>query len=213
MINTSLHTYQATHKNTLLPLYITYKTLTKQELINCQTQSTINDNFQFNYYKYLIIKTSIQEIENIDILNDDDYNKLFDEIIKKSKVSEDIEQVLTKTFHILSDKNSANDTWNCEVCKERGLQYSRNCPLIDEGDKDFNYIIQGEVYKSCPIGETLNTKELYNSAFYSYNLYKKGLLPNSGGFFDQTDFFVTSVSIIENLISEYEQKELEKMNK
>ena len=214
MINITQHTYVTTNKNTLLPIYITYQTLTKNELINCHNRATIEDKFQQHFYKYSIIHTSVLEQDRhyIELLSEEDYNKLYEFILEKSKVKDDLPSILENLFTIYMDKNLQNDTWDCENCKARCLQLSRNCPLIEESTDDFVYTIKGKVFKSCPIGGTLEHQQTYNEATYSYSLYKKGLLPNKGGLFDQTDFFILSSRVIDNLVNKYEQEELEKMS-
>jgi len=216
MINITYYTFETTLKNTLLPVFITYKTLSYNELITCYNKSIIKDKFNKKYYQYLIVNTSVidEDKQYIDKLNEKDYNQLFELILEKSKVKENLLENIEKIFTIYSDKNLQNNTWDCENCKARNLHYSRNCPIEDvPQNDDFSYIIKGEVYKTCPIGETLKYQTEYNNAISSYNLYKKGLLPNTGGFYDQTEFFILTSKLLDGLISKYEQEELDRMNK
>lgn len=132
-------------------------------------------------------------------------------ILDKSVFTEEERNKLDISLNVVMSEDMKGDTWDCEVCRKRRLDRIRNCGFKNELNKkkDFRVVVNGVSYTSCPI--YFVDKNLVSSAFLSYNLYQEHLYPDSGGFFDQTNFFVEASLKVSTIVSEKEKKELEEL--
>jgi hypothetical protein len=168
---------------------ITYRVLSKKELLQLQNKYYDENSPTNNLFKLNVVKLSVIDFD-VDYLSDNVIEDLFTEIMKVSKVTNELLKDLQHSFDITNDEKLKGDTWNCEVCKGRNLQYSRNCPFLKDKSKcdtSFQILIQGELYTECPIG--LVNQELLQAGYDCYFMYSKGHLPEIGGMYDQTEFF------------------------
>ena len=157
----------------------------------------------------------LQDITAVDI------NNLPPEVIKEvaeylvtySKVTTDFIETLEVGVDLSLDPKYKTDTWKCIVCKKRKLDKTRNCGFLNEQEKDpeWEVAVRGKVYKHCPI--YMVDASLTADAFLAYQYFKDGVLPESGGLFDQTEFFVQSSQFVSNKVAEYEQEEMKKTSK
>ena len=124
--------------------------------------------------------------------------------------AEELEK-LQLSIEIKFDKKFQNDTWNCNICQKKKLDRRRNCGYRNEKNKlkDFNILVGDKLYTYCPIYDI--DKELLSKAVECYNLYEKCFLPEQGGLYDQTQFFIIASNLIAEKIQEEHEKELKEM--
>jgi hypothetical protein len=183
---------------------LTYRVLSKKELLQLQNKYYYEDSPTNNLFKLNIVKTAVIDFD-IDLLPDNVIDDLFVKVLSVSKITQDTLKDLKHSFDITNDKKLRGDTWNCETCKERNLQNSRNCPLLkDKKDcnTDFQMLVNSELYTECPIG--LVNQDLLQSAYDCYYMYTKGHLPEEGGMYDQSEFFITVAISMYNWLKIYE---------
>jgi len=169
-----------------------YQTLSRRELINL-TNIYYNDNTNQSIFKYQVVLTSLvgKSKSYIEFLPDQVIEDLFNKIIEISTFDNSIISKLKKSFNISMAEELQSKTWNCETCKASGfLQKARNCGYLEDCkdcDKTFFMIVDGDEFTQCP--KSVIDNELLNIGFECYYMYNKGLLPEEGGIYDQTDFF------------------------
>ena len=183
--------YELKEYQDLIGYTIEYRVLSKKELLNL-TSKYYKENTPNNTFKLNVVKTSIlpKYYKFIELLSDNTINDLYEKIMKVSEVTTELINELERSFKITNSENLKSDTWNCEVCKARGLQKARNCGFLkdcDDCDKTFQIFVEGELYHQCPL--SLIDNNLLQAGYQCYFMYNKGLLPESGGMFDQTMFF------------------------
>jgi hypothetical protein len=217
-------TYPASSQDEFYPLTIYYRTLTKKELY---TSLFLKDSpFELAIH---ICSMAITKIENVivegEFVEKPDIHDLPSAVITdlsavvlhSSQFPAELHEKLTSNLDVYLDKNLQKDTWSCDVCKKRGLDKVRNCGYLGGNDKEKNknytdsFIIDvnGVLYTHCPIYDV--DTNLLNEALTCHNMFSKGLLPEQGGVYDQTEFFVISSSIVASKMSEYEHREMEKL--
>jgi len=216
----------AFHNDEMYPLTVHYTTISKKDLFNSLYLS--DQPFEMSLH---ICTLGVIRIDNV--LNEDgvcvdatvyDLPKdiildMASIIIKTSQAPENLNEKLSTNLDVYLDKNLTKDTWKCEVCKQRQLDKVRNCGFLGGADKDKNKFytdsfvldVGGVLYTHCPIYDV--DAILLNDAMTCYSMYEKGLLPEKGGVYDQTEFFVISSTIVTNKLAEHERKEMEKLKK
>ena len=114
---------------------------------------------------------------------------------------------LTLSVSIKFTKQFQGETWDCKVCKDKRLDKTRNCGFRGELGKDpsFKIVADKQIYSHCPIYDV--DSSILADGVDSYVMYDKKLLPDAGGLYDQTRFFVLSSSIITSKLREEEEKE------
>ncbi len=211
--------------DSVYPLTITYKTLSKKDIINSEyLKDSYYERALYFAEKAIIKIDNVFDEDGVVVTNATVHDlpihiikELATEIVIKSQVPDNFIDKLILNLDITFDKNLSKDTWKCEVCKQRGLDKVRNCGYLGGNSaeknkfysKDFVVEVNGNLYTYCPIYEV--DKEILNSAFSCYEMFKNGLTPEEGGVYDQTEFFVTSSSVVSSKVSEYERKEMEKL--
>ncbi len=155
---------------------------------------------------------SVTEV-NIDNLSPEVIKETAEFIVTYSKVNTDFIETLEVGVDLSLDPKYQKDTWKCENCQKRKLDKTRNCGYLNEQTKDpeWEVLVRGKVYKHCPI--YMVDASLTSDAFLAYQYFKDGVLPESGGLFDQTEFFVQSSQFVSNKVAEYEQEEMKKTSK
>jgi len=210
------YTFPVYFQSTTIPTFITYHILSKKELSNCISKATVDDTFYSHYFNTLILQTSIDQKYHyiLDLLDDKTYTELANKIKELSSFSETDFNKLQSLLKLKMSKDLQSENWSCETCKLKKLNYSRNCPYLEEKyhNQDVILYINGEAYKTCPVYELNENSELIGKAMTAYYYLDKGIYPESGGLFDQTMFFIESSSLVDTIVKEEEKKDLEKMN-
>ena len=201
------YTYTYNKKSSIFPTNITYQVLSKKELSNLKSQYP-----KQNTFKAEVVLASTKNSNLVNELSEKQFNELFTNILKLSEIDTETVTKIKQLFTLSNAKELQSETWDCSNCKERGLQESRNCPYLKQ-KTDFEFFLSGELYTYCPVYDIEENKELFYSSMYSYSMFSKKLLPEDGGLFDQTDFFITSSFTIDSLIKELEAKEYKRLNK
>ena len=167
-----------------------------------------------NEFTYQTCKLSIVDIEdnqgnlvNFTTLSPKTLAELSNAVLVASSVTQDELDILSQSINIKFGKEFQAETWNCEVCQHKRLDRVRNCGFRGEKEKDPSFRLQADnqVYKYCPIYEV--DADVLADAVDSYVMYDKQLLPDVGGLYDQTRFFVLSSSLVKNKLRSEEEKE------
>jgi len=196
---------------------IIYRALSHKELLSLAPLTENNRNSMFTYQ---VCKFSIEDIEDLQgnkltlaDLPPDVIKEIANEVLEKSVFSDEQSKTLDLSLSIVMSEDMKGEAWDCEVCRKKKLDRSRNCGYRGELDKnsDFKMYVGTQVFTSCPI--YFVDKSLANSAILAYNLWQNHILPDEGGFFDQTNFFVEASLKVEALVAEKEKREIEKMKK
>ena len=192
---------------TLCGLDIEYRSLSYYELENIQTKYTNKRNQSTT----ITVKTSLLNKEDFNMLTQKDLELLYNLILDSSIVSnKDIESIKTSVAIIMAD-NFKEDTFkDCKLCKERGLDKQRNCPLLDTKthDKGVFYLVDGKKLTECPMDEVSNS--LVSDALRCYSMHEGGFLPKEGGVYDQPMFFIEAAQVVKSVIDKAQTKALEK---
>ena len=211
------YTPQAFLMSSLLEVTVVYTTLSYKQL---NSLTKLFEDGKHKEYTIRVCEEAIDSIEGLSgielAVNQLPYSvleELAGEIIKSSSITDEEFNKMTTSINIhFSDALSA-DTWKCEVCKRKRLQGSRNCGFLGEQDKDptFKIVVDDAIYTHCPIYDL--DKDILQKAIESYNVYKSGFLPDSGGWYDQTQFFCISSVAVNNAVEQRKAREQEKMLK
>ena len=132
-------------------------------------------------------------------------------ILQASELSPEDFTKLQTSIDIYFDNTFKGKNWDCKVCQKKGLDKSRNCGFRNEKTKDkaFSLIVGDRVYSYCPIYDV--DKEIISKAIECFNIYDKNLTPNSGGFYDQTKFFIIASSLVQEKLNKEREKEMKKL--
>ena len=157
-----------------------------------------------------IIKQALINKEDFIYLSSGDIDELYALIIKVSTLSiEDLEDITTAVTITLADTFKDETFKSCALCKERGLDKHRNCPFLSEitHDPGVFYIVDNKKLTKCPMDKT--NSGFVNDAFKAYNLYENGFLPEAGGMYDQSLFFVEVSGLVQGLINKHQADALD----
>ncbi len=189
---------------------ITFTALSHGQLISLDN---LIEAHKPNEYNYRVCKLTIKSIED-NLGNDLEFSALSPkviaevatEIIKLSGVTPDELHTLQKSVNIKFGSSFQAETWNCDVCKSKRLDKTRNCGFLGNktADPEFKIHADNQVYTYCPIYDV--DTDLLADAVDSYTMYDKKLLPDGGGLYDQTRFFVLASTIITQKLREEEAK-------
>lgn len=91
---------------------------------------------------------------------------------------------------------------DCQTCDDV-LKKERGCA----GKSLAPHYIGDETYWRCPLKIISGISYEYIRA---YAFYKKGIMPNGGGWVSESDKFLSAIAVIENEISHMEQEMLKK---
>lgn len=171
-------------------------------------------------FAYNVCKVAILEIEDEDgdehtlsSLPPPVITEISEQILDKSIITDEEAEKLVLNVNISMDNTFKTDSWNCENCRYKKLDRIRNCGYLGEKEKrdDFRVNVGKQVYTYCPIYDI--DAQLLDSAIECYMMYDKNILPDSGGLYDQTRFFVIASRIFTNKVREEELKEHKKHKK
>jgi hypothetical protein len=197
---------------------VVFRALSHGELISLET---LIEAKRYSEANYRAVEFAVIKIEDsfgnpsiaVNDLSTSLIEEIADRIFRMSEVTRREYEQLKSSTNIYFDPTYQTDSWKCEICREKRLDRVRNCGFRGEKDKDPNFVayVNNQPYKYCPIYDV--NKELLSDAVECYNAYDANLLPDSGGLYDQTRFFVLSSQEIFMKLKEQEKKELEKLKK
>ncbi len=198
-------------------ILITFTALSHGQLLSLDSLITDKRNSEFAYQ---VCRLTVQNIEdnegNILPFNSLSPRTLIDlstNVLEMSSVTQEELDRLQLSVNIKFGGTFQADTWDCDVCKAKRLDKTRNCGYLGNKEKDstFKLAADGQIYTYCPIYDV--DKDLLADGVDSYVMYDKQMLPDVGGLYDQTRFFVLSSSIITHKLREEERKEAKKSRK
>lgn len=141
-----------------------------------------------------------------DQLSNEDVFKIYSKIIQYSTVSREQLLNISDLLEIQFHPSFNNESWNCETCQAKGLDYSRGCGFLPEDKRDPAPMlprIGSRRFDICPIS-TLDSYVL-NQASMAHQFYSSGVLPETGSIGDQTEWFVKVALLYKRKISEAER--------
>lgn len=148
----------------------------------------------------------------INTLSSQQKEEIYSFILSCSMYTEDIHKATSLTIKLSLEEKFNTDTWNCELCKSKGLDKVRNCKFREDleeiRDNSFQVLVAGEIYTDCPMYYKDN--ELLSDAVACYTAYEKGILPDEGGLLDQTEFFIATSATIRDYKARLEREAIEK---
>lgn len=172
--------------------------------------------------KLIAIKKSFKESVNIigassvddviNVLTQEQIDEIYSFILSCSMYTEDIHKATSLSIKLSMEEKFSSETWDCEVCKNKGLDKARNCNFREDldsiRDPSFQLLVSGEVFTECP----LYYKDAYllSEAISCYTAYDKGILPDEGGLLDQTEFFIATSATIRDYKARLEREAIEK---
>jgi hypothetical protein len=196
---------------------ITFRALSYKEL---ESVMPLADSGMHNLLAYQICKLAIIDIEDeygqshsLSTLPPGVLLETSNEILTISTIDAEEYEKLRLTIDIAFDDTFKTDSWACSTCQRKKLDRIRNCGLLGEEfqHNDFTVVVGKQVYKKCPIYEL--DAELLDASLESYQMYEKNFLPDEGGLYDQTKFFIVASRLVSQKLKEEEIKELKKQKK
>jgi len=192
------------------PFQILFRALSVKELSFIRNLTGLNSHQKniFVVEKSLItfINPTSKDISVLTLAQLDD---IATKILKVSSMSEDMLIKLQLNASFITDKQFKTDTWNCEVCKSKGVDKLRNCRFSKTYKKDydasFELYVGGVKYTDCPM--YYKDTKVCNDMVTCYNTFEKGLFPEQGGLAEQTEFFTHAVAILANASNKASEKE------
>jgi hypothetical protein len=106
------------------------------------------------------------------------------------------------------------DSWNCNVCREKKLDYTRGCGFLPENERDPSPALPRlgmRRFSVCPIS-TLDGY-VVNKASLCYSMLTEGVLPEAGGVGEQSEWFIKVALLYKRKIAEAERNALEEHKK
>ena len=187
-----------------------FRVLSKREINNLYSLYS-NSKFAFMINT---LKISLSDEKIIDELSDKEIENIYTTIMELSIPTNKHLTLLKDVFNLSNDNALQSDTWSCEVCKERNLQKVRACGYLpeEERDKSFQIYAGGAIHKICPIYKVQKYNDLMSSAYEGYKYYRKGLMPEPGGMYDQTSWFIELSLKLDNLIKIKQAEDIKKDN-
>ncbi len=192
---------------TLSGMDIAYRSLSYKELENVQNKY----KQKYHQLKIITVKESLLNKEDFNKITSKDIEVLYTNILYTSYITnEDIETIKRSVGILLEDSFKDNSFKDCNLCQERGLDKQRNCPLLDVSthDKMVFYILDGAKIDICPMDGV--NKPIISDAFRCHSLLSNGFLPSTGGFYDQSIFFVEASLLVKGVIDKSQANAMEK---
>lgn len=202
----------------LYPRQVIFRALSLRELSFIRSLPEKNHKQQTISF---ILQTGIEDAMNIpydkkheiaDSLNVKEREELAKHIMNVSTLTDDIVEDMRFNLLIGMEEKLQTDTWDCTECRRKGLDLKRNCRFREDFDEVFDasfvLILDGEEYRECPMYYRDN--KMINDLFTSYKAYDKGLLPDEGGMFDQTEFFQVAWNMVASAVNRKEAEAIEK---
>jgi len=124
-------------------------------------------------------------------------------VLAISAITEEDINTLSLSSKIHFDETFSSSNWQCNICQEKRLDTRRNCGYLDyknnpkHFNESFKVHVGRDIYTHCPIFDI--NKDMLSDAIQSYNFYEAKFLPDEGGLFDQTRFFIMASQVIAEL--------------
>lgn len=198
-------------------ILVTFSALSHGQLLSLEGLIEDKRHSEFTYQSCKLAIKSILSIKGEEVpfteLSPKSLQDISTTILEMSSTPQDAMDNLTMSVNIKFGGDFQGETWDCEVCQGKRLDRTRNCGYRGEKEllDDFKIIADNQVYTYCPIYDV--DVSVLADAVDSYVMYDKQLLPDSGGLYDQTRFFVLSSSIVKNKLREEEHKEAKKQER
>jgi len=143
-----------------------------------------------NRLKYEVAK--LGSIDNVDdvVLSIKDIEFIAEAIMHISTLNADIIDGVTTLLDIKDEKMVSQPDFKCDVCQEKGLDKTRNCPLLDKDthEPSLFYLLGNKKYTECPM-DIIN--KYVEDTYTTFNILNSKFLPEVGGMVDQTKFVFT----------------------
>ena len=139
---------------------------------------------------------------------------LYRKLQEISMVSNEQLQELGKMLDIRFNPMFSGESWDCTVCQEKGLDYSRACGLLPKEKRDPKPVlprVNGMLCTECPIATIDNY--VVSQAVMAYTLFDAGVLPEAGGVGNQTEWFVRASLMYKRKVAEAERAAMDKIQK
>lgn len=136
----------------------------------------------------------------------EDLKFIYDKLLSISTLSKEQSDEITDMLSVQFHPQFADDSWNCEVCQEKKLDYARGCGFLPEDKRDPAPMLPriGERrFSTCPISSL--DFHVLNKASMAHTLFIAGTLPEDGGIGAQTEWFVRVSIIYKRKLAEAER--------
>jgi len=149
----------------------------------------------------------------LEVLPQDYVNLLVEDILRNSVLPEGFGYQATTGLDLAMDDKFQSDDWDCTECQLRNLHKQRNCGYVDkkEWSDKFMLVVGTETFYECPMYSL--DHQIISDMFKTYSMSELGNLPDTGGLYDQTEFFVTSATLVRNKVKAMEKEAHEEMTK
>lgn len=138
-------------------------------------------------------------------LSNEDIRFLYEKLTTISMMTQDQIESLGMILQIQFDPQFREDSWNCESCQKKKLDYSRACGFLPEDKRDPAAMlprIDGKRFTQCPI--SMIDGYAASQASLSHTLFTSGVLPEAGGLGEQTEWFVRAALTYKRKLAEAE---------
>jgi len=178
---------------------------------NIVTYTTVLENAVIDYKNAIGFPTITLLLQQ---LSPKDLKYLHDQLILISVVTQEHLEAMANMLEIQFNPQFSEDSWNCAICQEKKLDYSRACGFLPEDERDPAPILPSvgtKRFTQCPIS-TIDPF-VVNQMSLAYSLLDSGVLPEDGGIGKQTDWFVKSAMLYKRKLKEAEHSAIERKKK
>lgn len=164
-----------------------------------------------NQSQIITVKTALLNDVDFSKLTSADLDLLYINIMEVSLVTNEMMETVKTALNIMFEDSFKDKSFkSCKVCQERNLDKQRNCPLLNEAthDKMVFYIVDKKKINICPMN-SINSP-IVNDAMRCHSILEAGVLPMSGGFYEQSMFFCEISSLIKGLVSSHQSEAMDK---
>jgi len=146
----------------------------------------------------------------VDQLPNKDISHLYTKLIEISTLTlsqlEALEDMLDIQFHPLFQ----DESWKCEICQKKRLDSTRGCGYLPVEKRDKSPIlpkIGNRKFTECPISSI--DPYVSSQASIAYSMFSQGVLPETGGLSEQTEWFIRVSLLYKRKIAEAERRAIE----
>ncbi len=146
----------------------------------------------------------IAQLSPIDIIH------LYNALMGMSITTQEQYDKLSAMLDVQFNPNFSEESWDCEICRKKGLDYTRACGYLPEDKRDPNPILPKTgaiIYTVCPIS-TMDY-HVIGQASMAYTLLDAGILPEGQGLGNQTEWFVKAALLYKRKAVAAEKKALD----
>jgi len=144
-------------------------------------------------------------------LHKEDITFLYKCLIDISVVTGKQLDALNTIIDIQFNEQFSDESWDCTICQERKLDYSRACGFLPKNKRDpspFLPKVNGKRFSECPVS-TIDTYAI-SQASMAYSFLNSGILPEAGGVGNQTEWFVRASILYKRKYDEATKAALER---